>query len=330
MNTSSELTLQSYLLALLPPLLVLGLAQCLFEVASDPPMTGVSTALKRLTHQNNALTDLWILEEARGRYAWLAMVLLSFVAFMYGAMAGINIILRSHFRDRLPLLISMGTILIGMGVLWLWYQMYFEAAMYRLIYGFTFRTFSQSNLFDPQFLVKVKFILLILNTFAVIVPAIIVLAASSVLAIPTEEWRPSLPIIASHMNQLRTILNLGSLVLVGGILHMHAWLQWPAALIQDTHVQLAVSKTALAITVFWGTCFTLMLLATYGPAATKLSAQARQLLNQEQPNEPIQNRQAWLKEHDLSITLGEQLPQIGIMLAPVLAGPLGSLLMGTH
>ena len=44
----------------------------------------------------------------------------------------------------------------------------------------------------------------------------------------------------------------------------------------------------------------------------------------------VQDQQAWLKEHDLSITLGEQLPQIGIMLAPILAGPLGSLVMGTN
>ncbi len=73
MNTSPELTSRSYLLALIPPLLILGLAQLLFEIVSDPLMTGVSGALDRLSHQSPESRDVWILEEARGRYTWLAI-----------------------------------------------------------------------------------------------------------------------------------------------------------------------------------------------------------------------------------------------------------------
>ncbi len=57
------------------------------------------------------------------------------------------------------------------------------------------------------------------------------------------------------------------------------------------------------------------------------------MIKQEKQKGTIKDPQAWLKEHDLSITLGEQLLQIGIMLAPILAGPLGplgSLVMGTN
>ncbi len=330
MNTSPELTSRSYLLALIPPLLILGLAQLLFEIVSDPLMTGVSGALDRLSHQSAESQDVWILEEARGRYTWLAMALLSLVALVYGAFAGCQIIWQSHFRNRLPLIISLGTALLGAGILGLVYQVQSQTAMYRLIFGFTFTTLSHSGSFDPQFLSSVNLILLTLNTLAVIVPAIIVLAASSALATPKEEWRPTLYMVAKQMHRLRNTLNIGSLVLVTGILHMHAWLQWPATLMQDPSQQSAVSGAALAITVFWGTSYTLMLMGTYGPAATKLSAQARHMIKQEKQKGTIEDPQAWLKEHDLSITLGEQLPQIGIMLAPILAGPLGSLVMGTN
>jgi len=37
------------------------------------------------------------------------------------------------------------------------------------------------------------------------------------------------------------------------------------------------------------------------------------MIKQEKQKGTIKDPQAWLKEHDLSITLGEQLPQIGIM-----------------
>ncbi|MDT7043524.1 hypothetical protein [Candidatus Nitronereus thalassa] len=330
MNTSSKLTPHSYLLALIPPLLILGLAQLLFEITSAPSMTGVTTALERLAHQNPESLDIRVLQEGRGRYAWLAMALLSLVAFVYGTVAGCQIIWHSHFRSRLPLILSIGTVLMGIGILGLIYQVQSEAAMYRLIFGFTFTTFSHSGLFHPQFLSNVKFILLILNTFAVIVPAIIILAASSALATPPDKSPSTLDTLSTQMHQLRNTLNIGSIALVAGILHMHAWLQWPASLFQDASFQSAASNTALAITVFWGTSFTLMLMATYGPAATTLSAQARHILQRDHHEGRIHDPQAWLKDHDLSITLGEQLPQIGIMLAPVLAGPLGSLVMGSN
>lgn len=330
MNTSPELTSRSYLLALLPPFLILGLAQFLFEFISLPSKSGISAALEQLAHQSPISQAAWTLDEAQGRYAWLAMALLNLVGFTYGAIAGCRIIWHSHFRQRLPLLLSIGTILLGIGIIGLFYQGQSHSSMYRLVFGFTFTTFSQSGLFEPQLLSHIKIILIALNTLAVIVPTIIVLAASSALIIPRDDSQPTLDSVTTHMHQLRNTLNIGSIALVTGILHMHAWLQWPAALMQDPTLQSALSGTALAITMFWGTSFTLMLMGTYGPAAATLSTQARHLLKQEQQKGTIPDSQTWLKEHDLSITLGEQLPQIGIMLAPVLAGPLGSLVMGSN
>ena len=61
-------------------MLIIGLAQLLFEIVSEPSMSSVTAALERLSHQSPESQDVWILEEARGRYTWLAMALLSLVA----------------------------------------------------------------------------------------------------------------------------------------------------------------------------------------------------------------------------------------------------------
>lgn len=84
---------------------------------------------------------------------------------------------------------------------------------------------------------------------------------------------------------------------------------------------------ALAITLFWGVTFTLMLVATYLPAAILLARRAQALL-QERPDTPtVLDRDQWLKDHGLFLSLQDHFPQFGLMLAPLLASPLSSLLL---
>ena len=77
---------------------------------------------------------------------------------------------------------------------------------------------------------------------------------------------------------------------------------------QRQSIQEAISGAVLAITLFGGVTFTLMLMAIYGPAASYLCTQAHKRLQQEVQAGKIHEPQQWLKEHQLSITLGEQLP----------------------
>ena len=123
------------------------------------------------------------------------------------------------------------------------------------------------------------------------------------------------------MRTLKEVLNAGSAILVSGVLHMGVWLRWPAALVDEKDVQEAVSGVSLAITLFWGIAFTLMLIATYGPAAAYLGSYARELLHKGPYATQISDPEQWLRSHGLFFTLSEQLPQIGVMLAPLLAGP---------
>jgi hypothetical protein len=129
------------------------------------------------------------------------------------------------------------------------------------------------------------------------------------------------------MKRLKDVLTAASAILVSGILHMGAWLRWPAALVADKAGQEAVLGTALAITLFWGVTFTLMLVATYLPAALVLAKQAEALLLDGPSETADQEPEQWLKDHGLFLSLQDHFPQFGLILAPLLASPLSSLLI---
>jgi hypothetical protein len=129
------------------------------------------------------------------------------------------------------------------------------------------------------------------------------------------------------MKRLKDVLTAASAILVSGILHMGAWLRWPAALVADKAGQEAVLGTALAITLFWGVTFTLMLVATYLPAALVLAKQAEALLLDGPSETADPEPEQWLKDHGLFLSLQDHFPQFGLILAPLLASPLSSLLI---
>ncbi len=293
-------------------------------------MSEFTKTIHALTSAPGELTGSLILLEARARYIWLATALLNLGVPAYVVVVCGIIIYRSLSGRRLLLVAGVGLTLCAVGFGGLLHGMDTQNAIYRLIYGFTHLGLQQSGRFDTEFLANIDTVVSAINVLAVFGPLFIVLAAASAIASPLTSRQTDLNCLALQMRNLRTVLNAASALLVAGILHMNAWLQWPASLMSDHAMQAVVSGAALAIVVFWGTTFTLMLIATYAPAASALSRRANHLLAEAQQAGTISDPKRWLKEHNLSITLGEQLPQIGIMLAPVLAGPLGSLFMGTN
>ncbi|HVF10692.1 MAG TPA: hypothetical protein VNA16_07810, partial [Abditibacteriaceae bacterium] len=185
--------------------------------------------------------------------------------------------------------------------------------------------------FGSMFLRNVNWIVSIINGFAIIAPVIAILAAGSTLVPPPAGQDRDLPYFAAQMRRLKEVLNAGSALLVAGILHMGAWLRWPAALVNDKAVQEEILNLALSISVFWGATFTLVIIAIYSPAASRLSAQALRAIKNDKEEGKDKEGEAKdpykrLNEHGLAISPAQQLPQIAAILAPLLAGPVGSLL----
>ncbi|HEX5544008.1 MAG TPA: hypothetical protein VFX10_00860, partial [Nitrospira sp.] len=167
----------------------------------------------------------------------------------------------------------------------------------------------------------------IINVQAMVVPVVALLAACSTLASPVTGVQPDPAFWSLQMRRLKEVLSAASAILVAGVLHMGAWLRWPAALVADTKAHEALLGVALAITLFWGVTFTLMLVSTYLPAALLLARRAQALLL-ESPSQPsAPDPEQWLKDHGLFLSLQDHLPQFGLMLAPLLASPLSSLLL---
>jgi len=122
---------------------------------------------------------------------------------------------------------------------------------------------------------------------------------------------------------LRETINAAAALLVSGILHMAGWLRWSTAMVSDDAMRVGLDHVTLSVTLFWGMTFSLMIAAAYLPATTLLREQAFRLHGREgRDSDP----EKWLKEQGFKLSLGGQLPQIAVMLAPALASPAASLL----
>jgi hypothetical protein len=118
-------------------------------------------------------------------------------------------------------------------------------------------------------------------------------------------------------------LNTSAALLVAGILHMNTWLRWPAVFATDEIAREGIEQFALAVSVFWGMTFSLMIVAAFVPATLLLRESALDLHASVAGADPDPDH--WLAGHGFKLSMGEQLRQVAIILAPLLAGPAASL-----
>lgn len=322
-----------FLLLILPPVSILLLATCLFEFSSNITVDNFHGLTKRLMHSGSGSPDAafsatLFLVEVKFRYIWLTTVVLALVAGVYAFILCATMVYRSHPRPRLIMVTAVGMVLASVGIAFIW-ALDETHTLYRAIFGFSYDNLRQAgpHRIGPDLLRYVLVVVSVVNVQAVIVPVVALLAACSTLAPPASYGKPDPAFHASQMKRLKDVLTATSAILVAGILHMGAWLRWPAALVADKDGQDAVLGTALAITLFWGVTFTLMLVATYLPAALLLARRAEALLRDRPAETSEPDPDQWLKDHGLFLSLQDHFPQFGLILAPLLASPLSSLLV---
>ncbi len=322
-----------FLFLVAPALGVLLLAVGLFESSANITLDRFHSLAVHLTHgaameETPHFDSIRFLVEVKARYIWLTTVVVVFVVAVYALVLCGSLILHAHPRPRLFVMGAVGGLLVALG---LWFLASLDAThvLYRAVYGFTYDNLQQAGpeRIGPGLLRFAKQVVSVVNVQAVIVPVFVVLAACSTLAPPRDAAPPSPQYCALQLRRPKDVLMAGSAVLVAGILHMGAWLRWPSALVADKSAHEAVLGAALAITLYWGVTFTLLLVATYLPAATILARRAHALLLDNPSGFRIENPDQWLKEHGLFLTLQDHLPQFGLMLAPLLASSLSSLLL---
>lgn len=200
-----------------------------------------------------------------------------------------------------------------------------QRSAFSMIYFFTHDALVACACYAVSELRSVDAAVMVLNVLAAVVPPAALVAGCGALALPSAADAEALAGLERAMARLRTVLAAGSALLVTGIVHQVAWQRWPLALL-DEPAGLPDLVSALAL--YWGVVYSLLIVAFYAPAAWVLHRHARRLLEQQPALAGAHTPDAWLDRHGLSRGALHRLPQVAAMLAPALAGPLGTVVSG--
>lgn len=157
-----------------------------------------------------------------------------------------------------------------------------------------------------------------------LIAAVLATAAVSAAAGPLaqhgeSDWRQA---FARRAAVLQQSFYIASMVLVTSTVSIMLFLQLPLTIADEGLTTMVVGSHARAMTVFWGTVFTLTLLAIVAPSAFLMNRAAeRHAAASEAPSEV----RDWLKTH-IAVSVPKRLGNIAAVLAPLLVGPAGALL----
>ncbi len=312
-----------------PPLLVMAMAGLIFEVAASD-LSGLQARVATVLTNTVSLDTLFGLAETRARLIWGATVLISGLAGLALIVASLWVLGRSLSRAGLCLYGGLALALSVGGVFHL-IDSGRTASSLAAIFTFTYDSLVQSRYLAGDDLAAVAALVQGLNILGVVAPAFALMAGCATLSrgladTGTGQAKSDLTRLQSRMRRLKRLLNLGSAVLVIGILHMIVWIRWPAALVSDHAVAQEILGLSTALGVYWGATYTLLIVAFYVPASFVISRRAERAIARCPEQAGGLDARAWMKSVGLSVTPTQQLPQIAAMMAPLLAGPVGGLL----
>lgn len=287
---------------------------------------GLSTIPGKLAHQISAFDRGIVMElsELRARTVWLTAVIVYYaiaVAVMIVSIHTIRLNLsRQCFR-------YFGAIIGLLGILSVAYFVFGTlrengvTAIFRLTYG----VLEASGYFSPLQLGVILGLVSVVNLIATVVPFAIILAGSSSMA-PFEELPPDevLHFIEARFSHLKNAVNLGSAMLLIGVLHMLAWLRWPVVFLGQGKLTEEFVNWSLTLSMYWGAVFSLMVIALYIPCTLALYARAKREFNRNFPTSEHQELWSYLQTFGISREPMRQLPQVIAMLAPFIGGSLGA------
>lgn len=298
-----------------PPLAVLLAANLLFELAGGGYARVAAQLLATSRTEGEIVRDA---VQAAGAISWATLALVYFCVSV-GATVGAWRILNERVggQARRPFMLFITGVLL-LGLLHLIVADLTGASL-RAIFAVTFDALSTSPsaMFAPVGVIGA--IVAFINVMSVFVPALLLTAAAASALPPLAGWNETT--LARRALQVRHIVALAAAFMVAGVLHMGAWTHWAGATL-TADADAALDQVAVAVTLFWGTTFTLMIASFYLPVAVRLGELAETTMNE--AGIAIPDRPKWLADRGLSFRLSEQLPQIAAMAAPLLAGPLSA------
>ncbi|TVR98427.1 MAG: hypothetical protein EA406_06680 [Rhodospirillales bacterium] len=304
-----------------PPLAVLGLAHVLFEIVGFG-YAPVAAALATAGADPSSLSrDIALLRAGLG---WGTTALVFIVVGIGAAIAAWSILAsRVRGRARIPFL----GLAAGITVLGLAHLLAVDALDRPLgaIFHVTRDSLAVRDVLPVHHLASVALIVGGINVMSVLVPALLVAAATATALPPLDGWNAET--LARRARQVREFVAIAAAFMVAGVVHMGAWTHWAGAALLDKELESALTPLATAVTLFWGAAFTLMIASFYLPMAAVLSRLAADIMDRR--DIAAGERPAWLAARGLSFQFGTQLPQIAAMAAPLLASPLAAAIRAT-
>lgn len=171
---------------------------------------------------------------------------------------------------------------------------------------------------------QAQWILKFVNSFGFAVCIMLYLTISAILFSPLKRTNPEGLLEASQkMKYLRTILYLGTLILVIGMLLIRSLHQWTMVFMLRTEGTVKIAENFFSnLLALDGGFYTLILAAAYLPAALIIRWQVEKVNGL-----PLADteREKELQKYHLTFSLSESLPKIIAILGPILAGPIGEL-----
>lgn len=166
------------------------------------------------------------------------------------------------------------------------------------------------------------------NCLAAIVPALGLVAGCACTIPRVQREASELDDIQTRMRRLDNLLHIGSAMLATGVLHLLAWMRIPANLPGiDASLAAEIQTHASTFSLFWGAAYSALIAAWYLPTSRALAAEARAALGRERKPLDADGADEWLRKRGLTISPLQRVPQLIAMLAPLVVGPAGTLLI---
>ena len=310
------------LLLAVPPLAVFGVSQWLFESAGFD-IVALGYQMVEVVRDMPSVPAAVGLAGLETRLLWALAAFINLAAAVALTSVAVIILVRSVSMRGLRLFVPIGFVLIALGIGSYFYAMHAETPIAG-IFSFTFDTLAASGALDPTFLLVVKFVVVLLNLMTMVAPMSAMMAACSTLAPPRDGGPGDVAFLGGQVRSLKALVVLGSTYMVAGILHLGVWLAWPSNLIAGDPDAVQIIGFAKAVTIYWGGCFTVLIAAFYAPAMIVLRQRAQAVIARSPEDTGGLTPEKFLEDHGLSLSLAKQLPQIGAVLAPLIAGPIGT------
>jgi len=307
------------------PLLVFVVADWVFEHSAFDSAGWNSRLIEHLREQGARSETA--LEEAHARLLWSAAFFIYFLSTLFVTGYAGMVLKRALSGPGFRFYLGVGFLLAAAGVGRMAYSAETGGAL-ASIFHFTYDVLAALPRQEASLTRSVSAAVTLLNVLSAIAPVAALMAACSLLVEPRGSDAARLDTLVHRKRTLHDVLYAASALLVFGIVHMNLWLRWPAAAGMGHADVEAVPELALAVSVYWGVVFTLLFVAFYLPASARLARIAEDAAARAPHALGGQPPQRWLQEHGLSGSLAHQLPQLGAILAPMLAGPLSGTLTG--